>query len=137
MGTWNIENVGLPDIANFHVDGVRRRTRGTTDIFLQAGLRYTGRKSKDNELLPSGFAFFQGINLENSGIAGANQIEVLTCLLQRQTPNTGQNPNPSLKKRKVNEKVKESIQNKNASIAKQKTKYLSFLGTNCLRSKHL
>ena len=99
MGAWNIENIGLADITNFHVDGIRRRTGGTTDIFLQAGFRYTGRKSKDNELLPSGFAFFQGINLENSGIAGANQIEVLTCLLQRQTPNTGQNPNPSLKKK--------------------------------------
>ena len=100
MGTWNIENVGLPDITNFHVDGVRRRTRGTTDIFLQAGLRYTGRKSKDNELFPSGFAFFQGIDLENSGIAGADQIEILSCLLQRQTPNTRQNPNPSLKRKK-------------------------------------
>ena len=83
MGTRSIENVGFISIANFHINGIRRRTRGTTNIFLQTGFGYASRESKDDEVLPGGFTVFKRVDLKDPGVTGADQIEILTRLFQR------------------------------------------------------
>ena len=83
MGTWSIENVGFISIANFHIDGIRRGTWGTTNIFLQTGFGYASRESKDDKIPPRGFTVFKRIDLKDTGVTGADQIKILTRLFQR------------------------------------------------------
>ena len=72
MGTRSIENVGFINITNFHVDGIRRGTWGTTNIFLQAGFGYASRESKDDEVPPGRFTALKRIDLKDPSVEGAN-----------------------------------------------------------------
>ena len=105
-GRWIVEDASLASITNFDVNGIRRRPWGTTDVFFQARFGNAEREGKNDKVLPCGFTLIQRIHLKSSGIAGANRIEILLCLLQRQAADARQNPHLSLiAGKKVNAKV--------------------------------